>query len=119
MRTIIVGAQPSRIRPERCNDRGFLPSSGFLTTVTIKREDFGTFQVVITAGQGKLNGTQGASASGSSPTITGSASEAVTGPGNMSTGTPANGQSTAAAMPMRTMAPMVAGLGAAVSIFVG
>ncbi|KAH7072358.1 hypothetical protein FB567DRAFT_454806 [Paraphoma chrysanthemicola] len=102
VRTLAYGVQSSRSRPDWCNDASFVPSDGYSVTATIPRSDIGTFQLVVTAGQEKLNATQGAGVSLSSPTLTGSTS----------------GFSTAAAMPMKTMAPLVAGLGAAIAVFV-
>ncbi|KAF2824259.1 hypothetical protein CC86DRAFT_371634 [Ophiobolus disseminans] len=108
VRTIIFGPN-TRGFPSWCGDRSFVPSSGWTYPLTIKRADIGTYQLVITAGQEKLTATAGASASVSGATPTGSGA----GAGAQSTGA----GSTGAAMPMKTVAPMMAGFGVAVAAF--
>jgi hypothetical protein len=86
-----------------CSSSDYYPESGDVRTATVKREDFSTFQLVITAGMEKLSATQGAGAGSSSATPTASA-----GAGDGSRG---------AAMPMKTVGPVLVGLGAAAAIF--
>jgi hypothetical protein len=86
-----------------CSSSGYYPESGDVRTVTVKREDIGTFQLVITAGMEKLSATQGAGAGASSATPTASA-----GAGDGSRG---------AAMPLKTAGPVLVGLGAAAAMF--
>jgi hypothetical protein len=86
-----------------CSIQGYYPESGDIRTVTVKRENVMTFQLVITAGMEKLSATQGAGLGASSATPTASA-----GAGDGSRG---------AAMPLRTAGPVLAGLGAAAAIF--
>lgn len=98
-RTYIIGPWTKGF-PTWCSISDFVPSSGLQYSVNAKREDIGTFQLVITAGQEKLIATPAVGASVSSATPTGA-------------GTGSSG----AAAPMKTVAPMIAGLGAAVAIF--
>ncbi|KAF2035198.1 hypothetical protein EK21DRAFT_42898, partial [Setomelanomma holmii] len=62
VRTVIYGPY-TRSRPDWCDQSSFLPASGYSNTDTVKKEDIGTYQVVITAGQEKLSATQSAAAS--------------------------------------------------------
>jgi hypothetical protein len=98
-RTFIFGPWTKGF-PTWCTISDFVPSSGLQWPVSAKREDIGTFQLVITAGQEKLSATPAVSASVSSATVTG-----------------AGAGSSGAAVPMKTVAPVIAGLGAAVAIF--
>ena len=106
MRTAIFGPN-TRGFPSWCSDSSFVPSSGWSYPLSsVKREDIGTYQLVITAGQEKLSATQGASVGGSGATSTSTGSGVGAGTG-----------STGAAMPIRTAGPVLAGLGAAVAVF--
>lgn len=98
-RTYIFGPW-TREFPTWCSISDFVPSSGFQIAVSARREDIDTFQLFITAGQEKLSATPAVGASISSATPTG-----------------AGAGSSGAAVPMKTAAPMIAGLGAAVAIF--
>jgi hypothetical protein len=86
--------------PTWCSDSTFAPSSGWQYPLSVKREEIATFQLVITAGQEKLSATPAVSAGVSSATPTG-----------------AGAGSSGAAMPMKTAAPVIAGLGVAVAVF--
>lgn len=108
--------------PEFCLTGSLLPESYAIDTVSVRNSDMQTFAVTITAGAAKLSATAGATPSNSAasptrtsnsestPTPTGSSNS--TGPTN--TPPPPSEQSTAAAAPMQTLAPALAGLGALV-----
>jgi hypothetical protein len=76
--------------------------SAWSSTAPLDREYIATYQVVVRAGQEKLSATPGTSAGGS---------------GAVPTGTRPGVGSTGAAMPMKTVGPVVVGLGAAVAAF--
>lgn len=82
--------------------------TGTVTSGTFAHSDIGTYQVVITAGQEKLNATTGASATLSSAQPTGSQAQSGS----------AAATFTGAAAPMKTVGPAVVGLGAAMAAFV-
>ncbi|KAH7382580.1 hypothetical protein DE146DRAFT_669194 [Phaeosphaeria sp. MPI-PUGE-AT-0046c] len=96
-----VGFIPSiSSTPDWCSQSSFTPTTGWTMNRSDKKEDFATYQLVVTAGLEKLSATKGASGS---PTTAG-----------------ATGGSTGAASPMKTIGPMgpvVAGLGAAAAFF--
>lgn len=102
-------ARPRTSTPDWCDDETY-PSTftGVQSTQTFRRDEFAMYQVIITAGQEKLNATAGASATLSSAQPTGS--QAVSG---SAVSTP-----TGAAAPMKTLGPAVIGLGAAMAAFV-
>jgi hypothetical protein len=104
VRTFVYGVN-TRERQSWCTDRSYVPSSGYSYKPTIKKEDVGMYQVIVTAGEEKLKATQGASGSGASVTPTGAM------------GSGAGSASTGAAMPMKTVGPVVAGLGAFAAAF--
>jgi hypothetical protein len=87
-----------------CSNSSYTPTIGYQQSLAVKKEDIATYQLIITAGQEKLGATPGvgASASGATPTSGG------IGAGSVSSG---------AAMPMKTIGPVIAGLGAAVAVF--
>lgn len=91
---------PSYCRTRSASD--FLP---LIETYAQKREDFIMYPLVITAGLDKLNATQAASPSISSATATSPAGS----------GLPA--ENTVAAAPMKAVSPIVAGMGAALAMF--
>ncbi|OAL56381.1 hypothetical protein IQ07DRAFT_526326 [Pyrenochaeta sp. DS3sAY3a] len=72
------------------------------------------FQLIITAGEEKLSAVAAATPTASGASVTGSGS-AVSGSGSAASGVPQ--QSTNAAGPMMTMAPALAGLGAAAAAY--
>jgi hypothetical protein len=90
--------------PDWCSNSSYTPTTGYQQTLTVKKEDIATYQLVITAGQEKLSATPGVgvSASGATPTS-----------GGAGAGTGSSG----AATPIRTVGPMIVGLGAAVAVF--
>lgn len=76
-----------------------IPSSELQWEAAVPKEDFGTFTMIITAGEEKMKPTAGGAATTSGAEPTGSES--------------GNG----ASAPMRTMAPALAGLGAIAAVF--
>jgi hypothetical protein len=103
VRSLVFGGANTRSTASWCSDSSYLPESGYITTFTMERESIGAYQVVITAGLEKLSATQGVAVSSSSATPTASGGGA--------------GGSTGAAVPMKTMGPVYAGLGAAAAMF--
>lgn len=92
--------------PEWCSDSTALPPEGGASDkITFGVGVIGNFQMVLTAGVEKLSATPAASGSASGATPTGA----------RSSGTAA--QNTAAAVPMKTAGPLLAGLGAAAAVF--
>ncbi|KAH8728971.1 hypothetical protein GQ44DRAFT_823730 [Phaeosphaeriaceae sp. PMI808] len=103
----VIEVAPTKPDPSYCSDGSYLPKTGLVETATVQ---IATYQVIITAGEEKLSATQGASASNSLATPT-AASRSVSVSASVS-------GSTGAAMPLRTAAPIVVGLGAAIAVFV-
>lgn len=112
--------------PDFCLTGSLLPEYYAVNSMSIAASDMETYAVTITAGESKLSATAGASPSNraASPTKTptGSASVTPTG-GSNSTGpssspSPPAQQSTAAAAPMQTLAPALAGLGALIAALI-
>lgn len=88
-----------------------VPESARIETFTMPRSDFGLYRFVITAGEEKLpKATTGAAVTSGSVTPTGTGSQ-----GPAETSSQASNSSGAA--PMKTVAPALAGLGAAVAMF--
>lgn len=110
--------------PDFCMTGSVLPESIAIDTVSAEGTDVQTYAVTITAGASKLGATAGATPTGSasktgtssaSPTASPTGGNNSTGPaGTPSQSAPAE-QSTAAAAPMKTLAPALAGLGALVA----
>jgi hypothetical protein len=98
--------------PSWCSDESYFPSSGYVSVTSVKREDFASYQVVITAGAEKLSATAKASASVTGPSATGSSATGSTASVSVATA------SKAAAAPIMTVGPVVVGLGAALAAFV-
>jgi hypothetical protein len=109
--TYIFGPN-SNSAPSWCSDESYFPSSGYVSVTSVKREDFASYQVVITAGAEKLSATAKASASVTSPSATGSSATGSKTSASVATA------SKAAAAPMMTVGPVVVGLGAAFAAFV-
>ncbi|CAO2655757.1 Nn.00g045600.m01.CDS01 [Neocucurbitaria sp. VM-36] len=110
-RSFIYGPD-TRIKPDWCTDELKFPEGGYVSSFPVERKNFATYQVVITAGEEKLDATQGASATFSSATPTGS--QASTGP----SGSVAGPQETGAAAPLARVGPVMVSLGAAAACFV-
>lgn len=108
--------------PTWCSDENYFPSSGYVSTTAVKKEDFASYQVVITAGGEKLSATTKASASLTSASATGSGAMGSSTTESSGAGSKASASvataSKAAAAPIMTVGPMVVGLGAAVAAFV-
>lgn len=103
-----IGGQDGEVR-EWCTKEGAEPpSSEAIHTFTRDADYFATYEFIITAGEEKLRATTGAGPTGTDAKPTGT--------GASGTG-PADATETGAAVPMKTMAPLVAGLGAAVAVF--
>lgn len=100
---------------EWCTKEGAETPGPIATFTQDPNEGYGlaTYQFIITAGEEKLSATAGAgpTASDTKPTGTESGSGGAIGNG------PAEPTGTGAAAPMKTMAPLMAGLGAAVAVF--
>lgn len=90
-----ISPASSTPKPTWCDDDSYFPPTGWVYSVTKKKEDFAYYQLVLTAGVEKL--------SAASATATKS-------------GTGTNSQNKAAA-PMKTVGPVLAGMGAAMAIF--
>ncbi|KAF2010985.1 hypothetical protein BU24DRAFT_50425 [Aaosphaeria arxii CBS 175.79] len=115
--------------PAWCTEGTELPASLARDVFTLAQSEIGTYEVIITAGEEKLSAvaTTGASVTPSSaqstgsnttPTGTGSSTAASAAQsGSSGTGT-ATTSETGAAVPLRTMAPALAGFGAALAMFV-
>jgi hypothetical protein len=103
--TIVFGPNTKGF-PDWCSNSSYTPTTGYQQPLSVKKEDIATYPLIITAGQEKLGATPGVgvSASGATPTSGG----AGAGAGSASSG---------AAMPMRTVGPVIAGLGAAMAVF--
>ncbi|KAF2641997.1 hypothetical protein P280DRAFT_468477 [Massarina eburnea CBS 473.64] len=100
----------TRSIPSYCKSGSTLPASLYTSTYTVRVV---TYPVIITAGEDRLSETSASTPSDSTATPTGSQNGA--GPG-ISDG-PAATQAGNAAGPMGTLAPALAGLGAAAAIF--
>lgn len=101
-RAITIAPRTS-VDPTWCSDSTYLPPSGTAMPGFLRKEDFGYFQVVVTAGIEKLNATQGGTSNRLSTTPTGMGGS----------GTAA--QSSAVA-PQKTIGPVLAGVGAVAAI---
>lgn len=101
VRTAIFGPNTKGF-PDWCSNSSYAPSSGWQFHLTVKKEDIATYQLVIIAGEEKMSATPGVSASASGAIPTSAGVEA---------------RSSSAAMPRRTVAPVIVGLGAAVAVF--
>lgn len=104
----------SRAVSEWCTNTAVEPPSvGSFDTFTRDADIFATYEFIITAGEEKLSATAGSgpTALDAKPTGTESGTGSASGTG------PAEATGTGAAAPMKTMAPLVAGLGAAVAVF--
>lgn len=101
----------SRSTPAWCEDQSALPSEDLISTVAIGPENFGTYQVIITAGTEKLQPTAGATPSPNSA--------ASTTPANGLTGVSASGSPAStpgAAASVTAMGSMGVGLVAGVAV---
>jgi hypothetical protein len=112
--------------PDFCTEGSTLPESIAQETVTFSKSDIATYQVIITAGQEKLDATAAATASsGASATATGASARTGTGAAPAATGGNGTAPSGTASQPpagtgaaaMITLAPAFVGLGAAVAVF--
>jgi len=118
--------------PDFCLTGSLLPESYAVASMSLRASQIQTYPVTVTAGEAKLGATAGATPtnSGASPTNSGGVSPTKTGTtsptgGNSSSGpsttpsasAPPAEQSTAAAAPMMTLAPALAGLGALIAAF--
>ncbi|KAF2873963.1 hypothetical protein BDV95DRAFT_592121 [Massariosphaeria phaeospora] len=110
-----------------CGTGSVLPENIAIDTVTMESSGASLYQVVITAGMDKLSATAGATPSSTGAKATGTSAESSSAPasgsGASGSGTPQSSatapvEATGAAAPVITMAPMLAGLGAAVAAFV-
>lgn len=112
---------PTTPVPDWCSVSGIptVPSSALTTSAPVPRSSFGTYQIIITAGEEKISAASGGTGSTSSAGPTGSqASSGGTNSSTAPTGTAPTGTApTGAAAPMKTMVPALAGLGAAVAVF--
>lgn len=115
--------------PDYClGSASTIPESELVQTMTMGSDYFETYQVVVTAGEEKLSATAGATPTDSAASATATGSGASSGASFTAapsgSGSPTASQSSGApeqttnAAPMVTVAPMLAGLGAAVAAFV-
>ncbi|KAF2740740.1 hypothetical protein EJ04DRAFT_164380 [Polyplosphaeria fusca] len=106
--------------PEFCTEGSTLPESIAVETVTLSKSYIGTYQVVITAGEEKLDATAAAApSSGASQTAstTGAAPAPTGANGTVTSGTASAPPQGTGAAPLMTMAPALVGLGAAIAAF--
>lgn len=122
----IVGTFPgysSRPNPEWCGTGTIVtnisvPSSALVETLELPKSDFNQYQFIITAGEEKLpSATTGGTANTGSPAETGTEETGTGSTGTAVTGTEGTGTGSPGAAPMKTVAPALAGLGAAVAMF--
>ena len=106
--TTLLGPPKSMDRPWCSGSSGSIPGSFVESEKTLEVYNAATYQLVITAGEEKLSATTGASAATISPQATGS--QAI---GSQASSSPTSTAGTGAAVPMKTVAPALAGLGAA------
>lgn len=112
-----IPGSPSTLQPEWCGTTATavseveVPSSALVNTVDEPRSQFGYFQFVITAGEEKLasaSATVGGAVKTTGATATATTTESVE---------ESKAADSPGSAPMRTVAPVVAGMGAAVAMF--
>jgi hypothetical protein len=114
-RSIVYKPYTPRSTPSWCSASDYTPTTGYAETYTMSPQTLGTYQLVITAGAEKLSSaTQGASGSSLGVTPGASGSSILSGATPTASGVAG---SVGAVGPMRTAAPILAGLGAAAAMF--
>ncbi|PSN67544.1 hypothetical protein BS50DRAFT_574220 [Corynespora cassiicola Philippines] len=109
---------PTAPVPTWCADENApIPTSDLITPVKIPRSEYGTYELVITAGEEKLRATTGGSVSTSGPQPTGTGSEAASVATSSEAAATGGAGDTGAATSVRGAAPAVAGLGAAIAAY--
>ncbi|KAF2466345.1 uncharacterized protein BDR25DRAFT_306166 [Lindgomyces ingoldianus] len=125
VRTYIQTYDESEYIPSFCLTGSTLPKSIAIQTIALSRSMIGTYQLVITAGQEKLAATTGATPTVSGAQITGLSTATSSSTSAVNTGAASSPNGTASAPPLgtgaaasiMTMAPALAGLGAAIAVF--